>query len=154
MVQLKKEELILVLKQGAGNHRDKEMLRHLRNKKAQAVTSEYVLVIFLVVAATAGMMTYFKRAIQARVRSARQYMGSEVRQRTTGFYDGNLYAQYEPYYTNTTAMVSRDIEDTTSIQPGGSSGIFRKVFNQITEVGVSSETAPPQDFDLTTPGDS
>lgn len=127
------------------------MLKQIRNKQAQAVMGEYVLVIFLVIAGIVSMAIYFKRAVQARIHDARDYMVSEVRTRTAGEYDGDLYLEYEPYYINTAATVTRDASDTKSLAPGASSGIFQKIFDETTSVQASSETAPPREFDRTTP---
>lgn len=127
------------------------MLKNLSNRQAQAVMGEYVLVIFMVLAVIVAMTVYFKRAIQARLHDARDYMVNDVRQRTVGSYSGELYLHYEPYYTNTIATVARDASSTTLILPGASSGIFRKVIDETTSVQVNSETAPPRDFSLTTP---
>ncbi|MCK5081442.1 MAG: hypothetical protein KAR31_00915 [Candidatus Omnitrophica bacterium] len=127
------------------------MLRTLKNKDAQAVMGEYVLVIFLVMAVLIGMTAYFKRSMQARIHDARYYMVNEVRERTADVYVGNLYKEYEPYYGNTVANVSRSIADETRVEPGASSGIFRKSYNEAVSVWVNSQTAPPRDFERTTP---
>lgn len=127
------------------------MLRNLNNRRAQAVLGEYLLVIFMVLGVITAMTVYFKRAVQARLHDARDYMVNDVRQRTAGSYDGELYLHYEPYYTNTDAIVTRDTTHTTRILPGASSGIFTKVYDESTSVVVTSETAPPKSFNLTTP---
>ncbi len=41
------------------------MLRCINNRRAQAVSSEYVLVILLMLGAIAAMTVYFKRGVQA-----------------------------------------------------------------------------------------
>lgn len=127
------------------------MLKSLKNRKAQAVMGEYVVVIFLAVSVVTGMMFYFQRAIQARIRDAREYMVTEVRARTEGSFEGNLYREYEPYYANTVAIVSRNMNDESRLLGGGSSGIFQKYYNETTSVSSNSETAPPRDHELTTP---
>lgn len=121
------------------------MLRYLNNRRAQALIGEYVLVIFLVMATISAMTIYFKRGIQARIYDARNYMINDVRVRTQGSYFGNLYYGYEPYYINSDATITRDIDYTTTLLPGGSSGIFKKTISESTGVEVSSETAPPRD---------
>ena len=127
------------------------MLKTLRNTKAQAVMGEYVIVIFLVMAVMTSMTIYFKRAVQARIHDARDYMVTEVRERTAGIYTGNLYREYEPYYSNTSATVFKVTDHETMVQSGASSGIFRKVYDERTSVRVNSETAPPREFNRTTP---
>jgi hypothetical protein len=97
------------------------------------------------------MTIFFKRAVQARIHDARDYMIGEVRTRTAGQFDGNLYKWYEPYYGNTQAVVTRDMDDTANLIGGGSSGIFNRVYNQSVVVRVNSETSPPREFQATTP---
>lgn len=127
------------------------MLRHLKNNNAQAVMGEYVLVFFLVMTVMVSMTIYFKRAVQARIYDARNYMVGEVRTRTQGQFDGNLYKWYEPYYANTQAVVTRSMDDTSTLTGGGSSGLFNRVYDQSTAVRVNSETSPPREFQATTP---
>jgi hypothetical protein len=127
------------------------MLRYLKNRRAQAVMGEYMVVIFLVLAVIVAMAIYFKRAVQARIHDARDYMVSEVRTRTRGDFNGNLYKEYEPYYSNVAALVARDADYTTRILPGASSGIFQKIVNETTSMQSISQTAPPREFDRTTP---
>jgi len=109
------------------------------------------LVIFMVLGMVVAMTVYFKRGVQARTHDALHYMVNEVKYRAAGNYYGNLYLHYEPYYTKTDAAVTRDVTHTTILLPGQSSGIFRKTISESTVADVSSETAPPKDFDLTTP---
>jgi hypothetical protein len=127
------------------------MLKPLKNKNAQAISGEYALLIFLVLAVLGGMSVYFRRAIQARIHDARDYMIGEVRARTAGEFDGNLYKEYEPYYIKTLANVVRRTSDRTTLLPGDSSGIFRKEYDEAVSVVVNSTTAPPRDFERTTP---
>lgn len=122
------------------------MLRVLKQKKAQAVTGEYAMVIFLSMAVVLAMMIYFKRAIQARIYDARNYMLNEVQTRTEGEFNGNFYKEYEPYYGNTLARVTRDLNEETRLEGGGSSGIFRKDYNTVITVEVNSETLPPRGY--------
>lgn len=127
------------------------MLRNLNNRRAQAAVGEYALVIFLVLAVVTGMTIFWKRAIQGRIHDARDYMVDSVRQRTAGSFNGDLYLHYEPYYTNTSATVSRSAEHTSRLLPGMSSGIYVKTIDESTAAQIISETAPPRDFNLTTP---
>jgi len=128
------------------------MLTSINNKRAQATVGEYALSIFLVLAVMSAMTIYFKRGIQARIHDARDFMVNDVRARTAGSYDGDLYLHYEPYYTDTDATVRRNMSHTTRLSPGVTSGAFRKTIIETTGVEVSSETLPPKDFELTTPG--
>jgi len=128
------------------------MSRRTKNERGQAILGEYGIVILLVVASIVAMTIYFKRAVQARIHDARDYMVTEARSRAGGDYDGPLYLHYEPYYTNTASTVLRSSDETTGLLPGESSGVYRKTFSETSEIQTFSETAPPKDFDLTTPG--
>lgn len=128
------------------------MLRYINNRQAQAVVGEYALVIFMVLGMVVAMTVYFKRGIQARTRDTLHYMVNEVKYGAAGNYYGNLYLHYEPYYIETDAAVDRSARHVTSLSGGQSSGIFQKTIDESTTMTVSSETAPPKDFDLTTPG--
>jgi len=130
------------------------MLRALKNRNAQAVMGEYVVVIFLVMAVLTGMTVYFKRAVQARIYDARNYMIGEVRVRTAGLFNGNLYKEYEPYYANVASTLYRTMDDRTTLMssgPAASSGIFRKVYNEETAARSNSLTLPPWQYNRTTP---
>ena len=122
------------------------MLKFLRNNKAQAVSGEYVMVIFLMMAVMISMTIYFKRAVQARIHDARDYMVFKAAEETMNYFNGSFYLEYEPYYANTSAIVNRFMDDQTSLLGGGSSGIFRKDYDETISVTVNSETAPPRDF--------
>lgn len=73
-------------------------MKLFRNKKAQNV-AEYAILIALVVGAIIAIQTFAKRALQARVRDASQYMTDQT-DFFKGTNTGNHYTtgQYEPYY--------------------------------------------------------
>ena len=125
------------------------MLKRAKNERAQAITGEYALTLFMVILVVVGMTVYFKRAVQGRIFDARNYMVNEVGRRVKGQYKGDLYFSYEPYYVNTNSIVDRAHTDTILMDSGGSSGIFTKVFDQTTTVSTNSETLPPRDFNAT-----
>jgi hypothetical protein len=122
------------------------MLRCLKEKKAQAIMGEYAMLFFLVMATVIAMMVYFKRAIQVRIYEAHNYMVEQAQSRTAGDFNGTFYKEYEPYYANTSAIVTRDINEETYLDEGASSGIFRKDYNTTISVAVNSETAPPRGY--------
>jgi len=86
--------------------------RILKSRRGQGSMIEYAVLFFIVIAAITAMSTYAKRGVQARVRSARNYMGIQV----NGVY-GNMYPnrvlplEYEPYYVDTD---SEKVEQTIS----------------------------------------
>ncbi|HBR15931.1 MAG TPA: hypothetical protein DD723_10425 [Candidatus Omnitrophica bacterium] len=118
------------------------MLKFLKNKKAQVVMGEYLLVFFLVVGMMTAMTIYFRRSIQARTRDARNYMIDTVKERTQGYYDGNFYYEYEPYYLSTDSGVERTSSTQSEL---GEGGVFKQTIDETLSVNTKSETAPPKD---------
>ena len=125
----------------------------LGSSTGQAVMGEYVVVIFLVVAVIGAMTIFFKRAVQARIHDARDYMEKEVRERTQGEFDGNLYLEYEPYYVNTyVPQIVREAVYNKTLSQGASSGVFVMGIDEKTDVPAAiSVTLPPAAYDRTTP---
>lgn len=125
------------------------MIKILKNKKAQAVTGEYVLVFFLAVAAMVAMTVYVKRAYQAQFRNARMAMINIVNERTGAYYTGNVFYEYEPYYLSTDATTTRR-SDQREYQTGTalSTGIYTKVLDSSTSISSIANYAPPKDVDL------
>ena len=126
------------------------MLRAIRNNRAQAISSEYVMVFFIVIAVSTAMTIYFKRSIQARMRDARMYMVKEIITRTNGvnFVGNGIWVEYEPYYTHQIAQTDRFASVNTFLLPSlpASSGIFRQNPDIITSTEVFSNVLPPKDF--------
>ncbi len=86
-------------------------MRTLKNNHGQGVAVEYAILFFIIVAVIAGMTTYVKRALQGRVRDARQYMYNQVKATYVTYYGNRLLPNgYEPYYLDT-----RTDKDETSI---------------------------------------
>ena len=115
------------------------------NKKAQVISSEYVLVIFIVVGMMTAMTMYMTRALQARVFDAHQAMGHIIVDRAQGKTQAlNVYTRYEPYYydTNSTTYTSQDTEAT--LEPGFTTGNYRKEINDEKATALYSVTSPPK----------
>jgi len=54
------------------------MFKKLKQSKGQGIAVQYALLFFMVVAVIVNMTTYIKRAMQARIYGARQYMLDQV----------------------------------------------------------------------------
>jgi len=125
--------------------------KHIQSSDGQMIASEYVIVLFVVVAVISGMSVYFRRSVQGRIRDAHNAMFNIVKTRLLGSnYSGtNVFVQYEPYYQNTTSDVTRVVQNTDSILPSLplTSGIFRKTLNETTRAGTISVTTPPVNAD-------
>jgi len=105
---------------------------------------EYVVTFFLIIGIMSAMTLYLKRALQGRIRDAKVAMGNIVETRAGGQWVGNFYTEYEPYFINTAATVSRTMTSGQNLRSGASSGIFSQTFNEATSVQAVSDTAPPQ----------
>ena len=118
------------------------------SKGGQAISAEYILVIFIVLGMMAASTIYFRRAMQARIHDARETMLNIVFTRVgNDDYAGNLYREYEPYYTNRASVVRQDIREEERVLPSfnATSGIYRKDEDHITIREAQSETLPPKD---------
>ena len=121
------------------------VFRKLDEQKAQAIMGEYVLVFFLIVGMITAMTVFFKRAVQARYYDARQAMGTIIVERTNGQgVTGRYYTEYEPYYVNASSYSYHDALDKSTLDVGGSSGIFTRDTDEYTQVKTNSTTASPR----------
>lgn len=117
------------------------MFRLLKNKYGQAMTVQYGLMFFFVVAVVVAMTTFFKRTLQGRIRDATVYMSSTVH----NVYDGNVPNQYEPYYLDTTLdrLTKSAKYDQLTASFNLSSGVFFGADASNTVTSVFSNQAPP-----------
>ena len=123
------------------------MFRPLQNNRAQATFGEYALIFILVIGMMTAMGVYFKRLIQGRLHDARNYTIYTVRDRASGYFNGNLYLEYEPYYSNVASFVSRSSDTQSNLVAGGVTGIFRENINDKTSLQTYSVTLPPMNAD-------
>ena len=115
----------------------------LRGNKGQSISSEYVLVFFLVVSMMTAMTIYFRRVIQARIKDARFSMVDTVRDRTLDLYSGNtLLRIYEPYYIDTTSNTRTQIEDVERLTTAGQ---YEKNYSELRWMQSVANTASPQE---------
>ena len=92
----------------------------------------------------AGMTVYVRRAIQARMRDAREYSMGLIFNGVSGHYTNfGLYREYEPYYLNQVSDIRRHSQQSESLLGGGTTGIYRKRYNDTTIMQRDSEVAPP-----------
>ena len=118
----------------------------------------------MVIAAIVAISVYVQRALQARVRDAKIFMvdraaagckqaDDESRdvqvncQGAAGMKDGRIRYEYEPYYAQVNAVVwraQRERKAQGATGPG-TSGFFRKQFDDATEVESTSVQSPPKD---------
>lgn len=82
------------------------MMKIFKNKKAQNV-AEYAILIALVVGAIIAIQTFAKRALQARVRDASQFMVDNTN--FGGNWSNTTYrsGQYEPYYAESQSTATK-----------------------------------------------
>ena len=121
------------------------MFKNLHNNRAQATVGEYLLVFFLITGMITAMTIYFRRALQARAKDTRNYMFTEVAQRTQGVYSGNFFVEYEPYYSRSDSVIFRDLSGNETLSEGGTTGIYQKDMDDFTSVRGKSRTLAPKD---------
>ena len=114
------------------------MLR--RSRKGQS-TAEYAIVIGLVLAAAIGMQVYVKRGMQGKVRNASDAKivipggGSD--------YGVNTWTQYEPQYSITPLMTSKqDSTETATVSVGGGVGRVIDAGAENSRRGTQETTVP------------
>jgi|SRR3989339_908475 len=123
------------------------MLRIVKNNRAQAVVGEYVIVFFIAIGVITAMSTYFQRVVQGRIYDARDAMVSLTRNQSAGYFNGNIFFHYEPYYQNTDSETYRSLISRTSLVEGGTSGIYRVEYDDLSRITSTSVTKPPREAD-------
>lgn len=126
--------------------------KKIKNQKAQMIANEYVIVFFVVLAIIAAMSTYFRRAIQSRVRGAYKVMeytayariNSSTAVNASRYSGSSHHAQYEPYYTESISDITR-AGDTNQFAVAGN--ILKKTIDDTTTSDSVTITAPPIDAD-------
>jgi hypothetical protein len=107
---------------------------------------EYVVLIFLVVAAITGMTIFLQRALQGTIRDANYTMiRTAINAQTADDYSGQ---HYEPYYVNRTAIISQQSRDQDQLWAVGTtpnSGIFREDMEEQTDMTTTSSQLPPKE---------
>ncbi|MEI8012179.1 MAG: hypothetical protein WCI27_06835 [Candidatus Omnitrophota bacterium] len=87
------------------------MLSINRSRKAQNISAEYVILIFMVVGAIVGMSTYTRRTMQARVFEITKLAAikaSAALYRPVGL-------EYEPYYTESSIRTDADSQTVENV---------------------------------------
>ncbi len=121
------------------------MLKQFSNQRALAVFSEYLLIFFLVLGAITAMAVFFRRAIQARIYESRNAGIELIRRETAGYYDGDIYSQYEPYYTNTDSQISQVNQRRTFYRRQAWGAGSSQSFAENRYISSYSETRPPRE---------
>lgn len=107
----------------------------IKNKRGQASAIEQAILFIVVAAVIAGMTTYVKRAMQARIRGARNYMYAQVNQvyRSPQYHpDTVLPSGYEPYYARTTTDKVENVRTNAFDRPwAGHEGQFETGINSV-----------------------
>ena len=119
------------------------MTKRKQLNKAQII-GEYALTLFLVVGVLTAMTIYIRRVLQARIFDTRRYMINTVK---SAPHVGKLRLEYEPYYVDTKSSTGHYQKEEVNLLGGGDTGIFRKDFEDVTNVRTSSEQLPPANGD-------
>ena len=119
------------------------MIRKIKHNRAQ-ILGEYALILILAVVVLTTMTIYVRRVLQSRMYDARKYMMSVVK---SAPHNGILKMEYEPYYTQTNAITDQSQDATADLLGGGHTGIYRKIFDDVTSVESNSIQLPPVNAD-------
>ena len=123
------------------------------NNKGQSILSEYVMIVFVVIAALVAMTVYVQRGLEARVHAARNYMVDSVL--NSGACDanclsatgGSISREYEPYYALMLTSVSQKAQDNAGITVGNAQVlgvIYARTSNEATKSISTSCQLPPE----------
>ncbi len=118
------------------------------NNKGQTVFTEYVVIFFIVVAAAATMTVFVQRALQGRIRDAKNYLISTVD--NTAVMDSNFVHAahgrpqligYEPYYEQYNAVVANNINNDRGTMPGNPQSLGAIYLQHFREHGNNNATS-------------
>jgi len=119
------------------------MFKSLKKSKAQAAM-QYASLIAIIAMVIIAMTAFIKRLLNARIRDASEYLHQTVEQahqETNAI--GNVQWQYEPYYTQSSAITNRVSQTTKNLFGAGTTGISRTTINDTVIVNSTSGLAPP-----------
>jgi len=121
------------------------------NKKGQSVFTEYVMIIFAVIAVVVAMSTFVQRGFEGRIHDARNYLINAVSnvcdancQEATG--SKTIPTEYEPYYELYNAIVENDQNEMTGATSGNSQilgAIYIKKESGASSTSSTSDQLPP-----------
>lgn len=119
------------------------------NNRAQ-VFAEYAFVIVIIVSVVSAMAVYVRRALQARIRDARNSMIQTVVDQYNsmpnfGVANYMVFNEYEPYYTQAETEAANDSGERAALLGGKPTGVFLKDFNSTIAVQTNSEQLPPKE---------
>ena len=115
-----------------------------KNIKGQVIVGEHVIVLFIAIGVASAMTIFFRRAVQAKIKSSRDLMANQIiAVGNEGDVVGRYYIEYEPYYAETEAVTDSFSESKYKLNVGGVSGAAEKTFNDRRSYTLESATAPP-----------
>jgi len=117
------------------------MLRIVKNKKAQSLASEYVLVFFIAVGVISAMTIFIKRSLQARIYGAHQYMTNTIRDNFVPDYNG----LYDPYYLEKEAEIAHSATVTDRIMGDGTKEVYNRTLDQTSNIDAHVTNLAPKD---------
>ncbi len=137
-------------------------MNYKHNHRGVATMAEYAVTFFLVIALVMAMAVYIQRTLQGRMRDARIYMvetassacGSDCLNATGLSADSTTIGmQYEPYYIQTNAVISRQDQNVKTLEgvgyydsqgiPRFGTGIFRAQTNAQNQAAANSNQLAP-----------
>jgi len=129
------------------------MRKQGRSHSGQAVFSEYMMVIFLVIAAIVAITVYVQRSLEARIHDARNFMVDTVANNSVCdancvMATGSIAHEYEPYYTQMAAS-SQQNQNQTFTATTGNPNIIGAIYGQwdreATQSNAVTNQLPPEE---------
>ena len=93
-----------------------------QDRRASLSIGEYILTFALVITVGVAMSVYVQRSLQARMRDARHYAITNLREQcrdTNCVGQGAIGDQYEPYYTQVSANTSLESVNQKGLKASG-----------------------------------
>jgi hypothetical protein len=122
------------------------------NNKGQSIFSEYVMIIFVVIAAAVAMTTFVQRSLKAKIHDERNFMINMVNSlcdanclKATGV--NSIPYEYEPYYQQFFAATQNQENAVSGITTGNPQVLgvkYSKSFNGEAGSNVNSYQLPPE----------
>ncbi len=118
----------------------------VKKNRAQVI-SEYAGIIFLILAVITAVSVFLKRALQANIRDARNYMITQVNSTYAATQSGTtpsgISYEYEPYYVEQNSEISSRVDDQADFTRGAGAGKATTSYNETTEATSTSRQLPP-----------
>lgn len=114
--------------------------------------SEYVMIFFIVIAGAVALTVFVQRGFEARIHDARDFMidslvsSNACDSNCMQAAGGNVYYEYEPYYSLAFSNAQHGGQDSTAATSGNAmviGAIYTKTLNEDSNTATTSSQLPP-----------